>query len=189
MVRRGLALVLLAAVTALATPGRAGEAVLRDDGIHTQPWMKSDTFLELAGDLAEAEAKGKGLVIVFEQIGCGACKRLHEVNFARPDLVATITANFDVLQINMYGDMEVTDFDGEVLSEGAYAQKMRINFSPTTVFFGADGKEVFRLPGYFKPFYYQRGFEYVMDRGPQRNILFPRWLRARRDQAKGDSGA
>ena len=162
---------------------------MRDDGIHTEHWMKQLSFLDLKDDLAEAQAKGKGLAIIFEQPGCGSCKRLHEVNFQEPSVVDFITKNFDVLQINMYGDNLVTDFDGEELSEVKFTEKLLINFSPTTVFIGADGKETFRIPGYLKPNFYLSGFEYVVDQGPQKGILFPRWLKQKRDRLRAQEDA
>lgn len=172
--------VLLAFGVLSGTEAKALE--MRSDGIHTESWMKSMTFLDLSEDLAEAQAAGKGLVVLFEQPGCGSCKRLHEVNFQEPALVDYLTQNFVFIQINMYGDNLVTDFDGEVLSEVKYAEKKLVNFSPTTLFVGADGAEVFRLPGYFKPYFYQSGFEYVADQAPQNGVLFPRWLKAKRDR-------
>ncbi len=177
--KAGVAVALAACVFA----GAAQSAQTRSDGIHTQDWMKTESFLDLKDDLAEAKEAQKGLVIIFEQPGCGACKRLHEVNFQEPELVKTITDNFDVVQINMYGNLTVTDFDGEELSEGDFSTKHRINFTPTTLFIGDDGAEVFRLPGYFKPFYYQSGYEYVMDGAPQKGQVFPRWLKAKRDRS------
>lgn len=168
------------ALAACLVSGVAQSAPMRSDGIHTQDWMKSDSFLDLKEDLAEAHDAGKDLVIIFEQPGCGACERLHEANFIIPELVSTITENFDVLQINLYGNVTVTDFDGEELSEGDFAIKHRVNFTPTTMFIGEDGKEIFRLPGYFKPYYYQSGFEFVMDGAPQEGQVFPRWLKAKR---------
>lgn len=155
---------------------------MRSDGIHTEGWMKSMTFLDMKEDLAEAQANGKGLVILFEQPGCGSCKRLHEVNFQDQPLVDYITGNFDVIQINMYGDNLVIDFDGEELSEARFSEKLLVNFSPTTLFIGPDGTETFRLPGYFKPYFYQSGFEYVVDQAPQNGVMFPRWLKAKRDR-------
>ena len=164
----------------LAAPAHALE--LRSDGIHTESWMKSMTFLDLNEDTVEAQAAGKGLVMIFEQPGCGSCKRLHEVNFQDQALVDYITRHFDVLQVNMYGDNLVTDFDGEVLSEVKFSEKRLINFSPTTIFFGPDGTETFRVPGYLSPKFYLSSFEYVVDQGPQKGILFPRWLKAKRDR-------
>lgn len=171
---------------ALALPQGAQALDMRDDGIHTETWMKQLTFLDLKEDLAEAQAKGKGLAIIFEQPGCGSCKRLHEVNFQEQPLVDYITTHFDVIQINMYGDNLVTDIDGEELSEARFTEKKLINFSPTTLFIGADGQEVFRIPGYLKPNFYQSGFEYVVDEGPQKGILFPRWLKQKRDRLRAE---
>ena len=172
------------AVLSAAGSALAAGSPVRDDGIHTQPWIKSLTFLELKTDLNEAIEKGKaGLVILFEQPGCGACERLHEVNFAETELVSLITTNFDVIQINMYGDQEVTDFDGEATSEKKLAEKLLVNFTPTTIFIGKDATEVFRIPGYLKPNFYRSAFEYVLDEGPQKGILFPRWTKQRREAA------
>ena len=63
------------------------------------------------------EPPGKRLVIFWEQRGCPYCKRAHEVNFRIPTMVEYIEKNFMVLQLNLWGDREVTDFDGEKLSE------------------------------------------------------------------------
>jgi len=172
----------LAAILLIFGAATAQALELRADGIHTESWMKSMTFLDLGEDLAEAQAEGKGLVVIFEQPGCGSCKRLHEVNFQDPALVDYLTRHFVFIQINMYGDNLVTDFDGEELSEVKFSEKRMVNFSPTTLFIGADGSEVFRLPGYFKPYFYQSGFEYVVDQAPQNGVMFPRWLKAKRDR-------
>jgi thioredoxin-related protein len=174
----------------LVSSAQAGDVKKRDDGIHYQPWIKNISFLDLKEDLKEAlGAKKIGLVVIFEQPGCGSCKRLHEVNFNDKTLVKVITDKFDVLQINMYGSSEVTDMGGAVINEKTFSEKMAINFTPTTVFFDESGKEVFRIPGYLKPKFYQRAVEYVIDRGPQRKILFPRWSRDRMKKLKADKGA
>ena len=165
--------------------GIVAEVPKRDDGIHTQPWIRSLTFLDLKEDLTEAKNAGKGLVVLFEQPGCVSCKRLHEVNFSNKEVVGYITKNFDVLQINMYGDNEVTDMDGSVINERKFAERMRIHFTPTTVFFNDQGREVFRVPGYIGAQFYKRAFEYVVDKGLQKKILFPRWQRERRNQKSG----
>ena len=174
----------------LVSSAQAGDVKKRDDGIHYQPWIKNISFLDLKEDLKEAlGAKKIGLVVIFEQPGCGSCKKLHEVNFNNKPLVKLITTNFDVLQINMYGSSEVTDMGGAVIDERAFAEKMAVNFTPTTAFFDESGKEVFRIPGYLKPKFYKRAVEYVIDRGPQRKILFPRWSRDRMKKLKADKGA
>lgn len=190
----GLGLVLgilaLGMTLTVGFPGPAeAETMMREDGIHTESWINGLSFLELREDLEEAKDSGKGLVILFEQPGCGACERLHEVNFADSALVEYITQHFNVLQINLYGAKTVTDFDGEELEERAFAEKKLIHFTPTTLFLGADGEELFRVPGYLALPYYRAAFEYVVDEGPQKGILFPRWSKQRREAEKEKSGS
>jgi len=120
-----LALVLLAAPL--------GAAELGDDGLHKADWMR-DTFKDLAEDLADANAEGKRLALIFEQRGCVYCRKMHEEVFSRPELASYIRDNFFVVQLNLHGDIEVTDFDGDVLSEKALARKWGLLFTPTILF-------------------------------------------------------
>lgn len=116
---------------ALITPLYAAE--LGDDGLHKTDWMR-DTFKDLSEDLEEANAEGKRLVLMVEQRGCIYCTKMHEEVFVRPDVSNYIRDNFFVVQINLYGDTEVTDFDGEVLSEKQAAQKWGLLFTPSILF-------------------------------------------------------
>ena len=115
----------------MALPVSASE--IGDDGLHKQPWMR-DTFKDLREDLNEANAEGKRLVLFFEQRGCIYCKQMHEEVFSEPEVSAYIDENFFVVQLNLHGDIEVTDFDGEVLPEKDMARKWRVMFTPSVVF-------------------------------------------------------
>ncbi|MCY4591250.1 MAG: thioredoxin family protein [Alphaproteobacteria bacterium] len=106
---------------------------LGDDGLHKAPWMR-DTFKDLAEDLAEASGEGKRLLLLFEQRGCVYCTRMHEEVFPDPDVTRTITDSYFVVQLNLYGNTEVIDFDGETLSEKAVARKWGILFTPSMMF-------------------------------------------------------
>jgi thioredoxin-related protein len=121
----------MAAMTALSAPGFAGE--IGDDGLHKEPWMR-DTFKDLREDLAEANAEGKRLVLFFEQRGCIYCKKMHEEVFPQPELSDYIDENYFVVQLNLHGDTEMTDLDGEALSEKAAARKWNVLFTPTILF-------------------------------------------------------
>jgi thioredoxin-related protein len=120
---------------------------------------------------------------------------LHRVNFAQPAITEYVKTHFNVIQLNMWGDREVTDFDGEVLSEKKLAQKARVVFTPTIQFFPATlaeatGKpgaavEVFRMPGYFKPFHFVSMFEYVYTKG-YADTPFQRWLQAKADKLRAE---
>ncbi|MDA9670508.1 thioredoxin family protein [Paracoccaceae bacterium] len=111
----------------------AFSAELGDDGLHKQNWMR-DTFKDLREDLGEANMEGKRLVLMFEQRGCIYCSKMHKDVYSRYNVSNYIDENFFVVQLNLHGDLEVTDFDGEVLSEKAIARKWNILFTPTVLY-------------------------------------------------------
>ena len=111
----------------------AFSAELGDDGLHKQNWMR-DTFKDLREDLGEANMEGKRLVLMFEQRGCIYCSKMHKDVYSRDNVSNYIDENFFVVQLNLHGDLEVTDFDGEVLSEKAMARKWNILFTPTVLY-------------------------------------------------------
>lgn len=154
----------LALIVVTISTGRA--ATVGDNGLHIQPWFL-DSFLILAEDVQDAASEDKRVAVLIEQRGCPYCKEMHEVNLAKPEITDFIKANFNVVQLDMWGSREVTDLDGKVLEERELVRRWRANFTPTIVFLPtpeemAAGKtEVARMPGYFKPFHFLSMFEYV----------------------------
>lgn len=129
---------LLTAALLLATPVAAE---LGDDGLHKAPWMR-ETFKDLREDMAEAEAEGKRLMILIEQRGCIYCVKMHTDVFPLPEIEQAINDNFFVVQINMFGDVEVVDFDGTALPEKKMVQRWNALFTPTMMFFPASVADV-----------------------------------------------
>ena len=119
------------AAAMLAWPLAAAE--LGDDGLHKTPWMR-DTFKDLREDLEEARGEDKRLMLIFEQRGCIYCTKMHEEVFPTLEIANYIEENYFVVQLNLHGDIEVTDFDGETLSEKQMARKWGILFTPTLMF-------------------------------------------------------
>ena len=157
----------------------AQAAELGEDGLYLQPWF-SNSFLELADDLDEAAAEGKDLLVLFEQKGCPYCRELHLVNFERDEIVSHLEEYFVVVQINLWGAREVVDLNGKSLEERDLAAQWGINFTPTSVIFSQDdgeAAEVFRMPGYFKPFHFMKSLEYVSS-DAYKSQLFQRFLQA-----------
>lgn len=109
-------------------------AEMGDDGLHKAPWMR-DTFKDLNEDLAEANSEGKRLMVIIEQRGCIYCKKMHEEVFPIDEVATYIEDNFFVVQINMFGDVEITDFDGTTLPEKDMVKKWRALFTPMIMFF------------------------------------------------------
>ena len=108
-----------------------------EDGLYHQRWFQL-SFLNLRDDFAEAKAAGKRFAIIFEQRGCPYCIKLHTELLAQRYINDYMRENFAVLQLDIWGAREVTDFDGKVFSERALAERWGVIFTPTIVFFKDD---------------------------------------------------
>ncbi len=127
-----------------------------DDGLHKPDWLHA-TFKDLPEDLAEANAENKRLVILFEQRGCIYCTKMHEKIFPLPEIDALIRKKFYFVQMNLFGDERVTDFDGRTLSEKQMAVRWGVVFTPTMLFMpeaadssiSASQQAIMTMPGAF----------------------------------------
>jgi thioredoxin-related protein len=158
----------------------AAEATLTDDGLYRQPWFL-ESFLEFGPDLDEATGKGKRFAIMWELKGCPYCKETHLVNFANPEIETFVKEHFEILQLNIIGSREVTDFDGEKLSEKRLAEKYGIRFTPTFQFFPEQSaglaskkprdREIARAQGYLQPQDFLKLFTFVSKKAYERGSL------------------
>ncbi|KJS17515.1 MAG: thioredoxin [Hoeflea sp. BRH_c9] len=178
MFRRAfLAFAAVAALTAQALSSEIGE-----DGLHKEDWF-SLTFRDVAEDIAAAKDEGKRLVMVFEQRGCIYCAKMHEVLLADPEVADYIKANFKVVQYNMFGDEEVTDLDGEVLTEKTAARKWGYVFTPTLMFLPEEAPEglnaaqaaVATMPGAFGKWTFLNMFKWVAEKGYEGDEHFQKY--------------
>jgi thioredoxin-related protein len=123
---------------------------LNSYGQEPPAWF-AETLLDLREDVAEAAKERKRMMVYFGQDGCPYCKRLMEVNFADPAIVAKTRRHFTALALNIWGDREVTWTDGRTLSEKQLAAALKVQFTPTLIFLDEKGGVAFRLNGYLPP--------------------------------------
>lgn len=126
-------------------------------------WFK-DSFLYLREEVANAAAEGKRVVLYFHQEACPYCQRMLDVNFTQRDIVEKTQAQFNLIAINIWGDLEVTDLEGRVTSEKDFALAQRVQFTPTLLFLDEEGKVSFRLNGYYPPERFSALLEYTAQR-------------------------
>ncbi len=144
-------------------------------------WFKH-SFLDLQEDLAEAvKNRKKGIIVYFGQRRCAYCKMLLDVNFGLTDITAYTRRNFDVIAIDIWGIDEVTDVQGKLLTERDYALRENTNFTPSLIFYDAEGRQAHRLRGYYPPYKFRAALEYVADNHYQKES-FADYL------ARGDAG-
>ncbi len=163
---------ILAFLTLLLLPVASTAAEMGDDGIHKEAWF-ADTFRDIAEDMETAKSEGKRLAIIFEQRGCIYCAAMHEKILSDPEVSDYIKANYMVVQYNMFGDKEVTDLDGEELTEKSASRKWGFVFTPTIVFLPEEkpeGKTVAQaavaiMPGAFGKLTFLNMFKWVREKG------------------------
>lgn len=178
----------LAAALAATLPAQAAE--LGDDGLHKPDWLR-ETFKDLREDLAEANAEGKRLMVTFEQRGCIYCTKMHEEVFPDPEIEALIRDHYFVVQMNLFGDTEVTDFDGTKLTEKQAAMRWGVMFTPTLMFFPEQVPEgmtaqqaaVASMPGAFGKGTTAALLTWVRDHGYQSGENFQKFVAQRMNAA------
>lgn len=164
---------LLAWLASAVLAGIDEESLLFDDVplqeiIEHPDWFK-ESFLDLEEDLREAIDSGKqGVIVYFGQRRCPYCRQLMEINFRLPDIVRYTRKHFDVIAINIWSPEEVTDPQGNSMSQRDYAVNMGTNFTPSLVFYDKDGSIALRLRGYYPPYQFRAALEFVADGHYQR---------------------
>ncbi|CAA6818973.1 MAG: Thioredoxin [uncultured Thiotrichaceae bacterium] len=125
----------------------------------------SMSFLNLQEDLASANKAGKkGLIVYFGQKDCGYCKALLEINWGKEqDIVDYTRKHFEVVAIDIWGSREITNIDGNHMTEREFAEQEETDFTPTLIFYTNDGKESLRLRGFHPPYQMQAAMEYIAE--------------------------
>jgi thioredoxin-related protein len=165
-------------------PGAYASPRLDLDGLYNEPWL-AKTSGSLSTDFAEAARSGKNFALVWEMRGCAWCKLLHMENFAREDIASYLQANFSLLQLNLRGKRELTDFGGEKLTEEDLSYKLGVNSTPTFQFFrptdAAAGQELGRA-GYLKPEEFLGLLRFIREKGYEKGS-YEDWARGRKNPA------
>ena len=137
----------------LTQPSFAQEQVKQGEFLGAKPleslpdWFKT-SFLDFSEDLIEATDENRHIMIYFHQNGCPYCAKLVNDNFHNESLVAKLKKHFEVIQINMWGDRDLTDWQGREFSEKQFSSVMQVQFTPTLLFLNAKGSTLLRLNGY-----------------------------------------
>ncbi len=136
------------------------EAGMVNPGHKEQPdWFKV-SFLDLFEDIEEAADNNKRLMVYYYQDGCPYCKKLMEDNFSQREISDKTQQYFDVVSINLWGDKEVTVGE-KSYTEKEFAEALKVQYTPTLLFFSEDKKIVFRANGYYPPEKFSALLDYI----------------------------
>jgi thioredoxin-related protein len=133
-------------------------------GYEEQPAWFKHSFLDLGEDVAEAAEAGRRVILYFYQDGCPYCAKLLQDNFGQQTITEKTQKYFDVITVNMWGDREVTDVKGEVMTEKNFAVSMKVMFTPTLLFLDEQGDVILRINGYYAPHKFDLALDYAAGR-------------------------
>lgn len=137
-------------------------------------------FLPRPLQLAERPGRGsRPLVVLFERPACKDCDELHAVALRREPVAYSLTA-FDAAIVDTGSQEPIQTPDGRDLPARDWAAELRIQYTPSLVFFDAGGQEVFRTEGWLKPFHIHGALDYVATGAYLHQPSFQRYLSARR---------
>lgn len=183
MIRQMLVLYLLCG--ALAATAAASEASDPSPHAIDIPKWFTESFLDLREDIRDAARQNKRLLLYFGQDGCPYCTALMRVNFSQQDIVAKTQLNFLSIALNLWGDREVTWIDGGKFTEKALSRFLKVQFTPTLLFFDEQGGVVLRLNGYSPPEQFRAALDYVGQR-MEKQLSFTDYL-ARQPREKANA--
>lgn len=132
-----------------------------------QPAWFKESFLELPEDIAEAAAAGRRVMLYFHQEGCPYCARLLKENFGDPAIAARTQAGYDVIALNLWGDRELIDPQGDTVTEKRLAESLRVQYTPTLVILDEQGGVALRINGYYPKDKFILALEYGLGKAGQ----------------------
>lgn len=114
-----------------------------------QQFFFQDTFADMTEEMALVEDEGKqALLIMFEMDECPFCHRMKTTILNQPDVQDYYREHFRIIAIDIEGDVELTNFQGEVTTMKDFAFKEnKVRATPVFAFFDTQGQRIARYTG------------------------------------------
>ncbi len=110
----------------------------------------SHFFHQSLGDLTEeleiAREEGKkGVLVMFEASDCPFCARMKKTILNQADVQDFFREHFQILTMDIEGDVEITDFKGDTVSMKSFSyDQFRVRATPVFAVFDLDGNMIKR---------------------------------------------
>lgn len=131
-------------LAALALAALGSQAADRDPGD-----FFDQTFGDFSEELETARSEGKqGVLLMFEMDECPFCHRMKTTVLNQPEVQDFFGEHFLVFPVDIEGDIEVVDFEGNHTTQKDFAlRQFRVRATPVFAFFDLDGNLVARYTG------------------------------------------
>ena len=111
-----------------------------------EQYFFDQTFGDFSEELDNAREQGKkGILLMFEMDECPFCHRMKTSVLNQPEVQDYFKKHFLIFSVDIEGDIEITDFQGNPTTMKDFALKQfRVRATPVFQFIGLDGKPVKR---------------------------------------------
>jgi thioredoxin-related protein len=108
-----------------------------------------ESFGQFDEELDRAKEEGKkGVLIMFQQEECPYCHRMRASVLNQKQVQDYYRQHFLIFQVDIEGELEITDFSGQQTLEKDFAFKQnRVRATPVFAFFDLNGARVARYTG------------------------------------------
>lgn len=98
-------------------------------------------------DIAKEEGK-KGILLFFEMDECPYCHYMKNTVLNQPAVQDYYRKHFKIFAVDIEGDVEITDFEGNTMKMKDFAfKKNRVRATPVFAFYDLEGKRIHRHIG------------------------------------------
>ena len=126
-------------------------------------WFKL-SLGDLRDDLEEAKKAGKkGIITYFGQKRCAYCEQFFKTSLADVEIQNYLRDHYDIIAFDIWGIDDIIDTDGTTYTERELSIHYKTNFTPSLVFYDAEGTPVFRLRGFYPPYKFRAALQYVTE--------------------------
>ncbi len=122
--------------------------------------FRSHSELENISDLSQI--KDRPLAILFEDSACIDCDKLHDGYLNDPEVKKSLE-KMAFVRVDALSDAEITDPQGNKITQKAFADQLGITYRPSIVLFD-EGREIVRIESMLYGFHFSGVLEYVAGR-------------------------
>jgi len=170
-------------LVALLVASLSGTAFAADPGRDPGQHFFNQTFGDFSEELDTARDQGKaGILLMFEMDECPFCHRMKTTVLNQPSVQDYFREHFLIFPVDVEGDLEVVDFEGNPDTQKDFALKQfRVRATPVFAFFDLDGNLVARYTGATRDDEeFMRLGQYVVEEA-YKDTTFTKYKRAQQD--------
>lgn len=148
---------------------------LANQSLESAAWVQTGTV--------DATIEQGPMIVLFEEPDCENCRLLHTRTFQRPE-AKPLLAQFKIIQLNRWSDQPVILPGGETSTASAWADSLKLGFSPAIAVYNEDAEKVIVAGAMFKSFHIMGILDYVASGAYRRHPSFQRYLSERAEHIR-----